>query len=239
MLIVGITIVFAFLIFFQLRYNRIVGENEYDKFEGVQSMALTHTLSTRFYDLNYHLLYQDGEALLDDYMIWPKHLGKKVDFAKLDAQKFIQIRTSEGDINMPDVSEKIFLPINGKDVRLFSVLSTIINILTWLFFVLQLIWIRKLIKNFTTGAFFERVNAKLLMRLSYLYIGLPFVFLIFESFLNYRLFPQGIVLPEGHELISDNSEFQFQYLFVGLLLTLIAQALRQGFKIQEEQSLTI
>lgn len=239
LLIAGITIAFAILIFFQLRYNRVVGENEYKRFEGVQSMTMTQTISTGFYDLHYHLLYKEGESLIDDYMIWPKYLKKKVDFAKLGPEHFIQVQTSAGDITMPDVSEKVFLPVNRADVSFFYGLSIVIHVLTWLFFVSQLIWIRRLIRNFTAGAFFEKTNAKLLMRISYLYIGLPFLFLIVESFLSYRLLSGGVVLPDGHALISGVSEFQFQYLFVGLLLTLIAQALRQGFKIQEEQSLTI
>ncbi|MFT7149447.1 MAG: hypothetical protein ACI82Q_001306 [Nonlabens sp.] len=238
-LIVGITILLISLIVIQQFFLPSFKTDDPSKFDGVVSMSWIRSSNTSFYDLEYLLIYRDGETIVDNHLISPNHFKRKIDYSKASKADFLKVQTSEGVVFTPGLSERVYLPLDDDQVSFYFRMTTAIYIVTWIFFFFQLVWIRRLIKNFTQGNFFQNINVRLLMKFSYIYIALPVVIALFKGFLNLRLIPEELILPNGHEFVVDNAGFQFQYLFVGLMIMLIAQAFRQGTKLQEEQALTV
>lgn len=238
-LMVAVTILFISLVGVQEIFGPFTEAKAERDLTGATSMTEWRELENRFFDLNYYFVYRDGEVLIDDYMISSEHFQKTFNYSNATRDDFLEVETATETIYMPNVSEKLSIPIPEERVVFYYGLSKGILFASWLFFFIQLIWIRKLIKNTNEGSFFVRANVQVFMNLAYLYIVLPFIILITENYLNDRLLPNGLALPEGYRFIAQTSSFQFQYLFVGLMLLLVAQAFKHGLRLQKEQELII
>lgn len=239
MLIVGVTVGFFSLIIFQQKYTLVNASKKERPLRGAASMTEAKEITTQFFDLSYYFVYRNGEVLIDSYMISLNSLRKSFNMSEASKSDLLEVSTLEGTINVPNVSDKLFLPIADKDIRFYFWSAIGVHLGSWLFFVIQLIWMRRLIKNSMSGDFFTQSNVSVFMNLAYLYMALPFMILLVRGFFNNRLLPDGLSLPEGYQLINETTNFQIPFLFIGFILLLIAQAFRHGLKLQKEQSLTI
>jgi len=238
-LIVGSTIFLISFFVIQTVFSPVVKEKTTRDLRGTIKISEMRNLTTHFFDLDYFFIYRDGEVLIDNYVISSKHFNKAFDYEHATKGDFLEIQTASGKLLMPNISEKLSIPVPEEHINFYINLARAIIIATWFFFFIQLVWIRKLIKNTIGGRFFDKANIQVLLRLGYLYIALPIVIMITEGMLDYKLLPDGLVLPEGYGLVVQSSNFQFQYLFVGLMLLLISQAFKEGLNLQKEQELTV
>ena len=238
-LMVGVTLWLISVIVLQQVFLPILDAKKERILEGATSMSEHRQMKTGFFDLNYYFIYRNEEVLIDDYMISPRYFKKTLNYEKASAEDFLKVETAEGSIHMPNISEKLSLPISEEDISLYFGLGTGVLVITWLFFFIQLKWIRRLIKNTLAGRFFAKENATVFMKLAILYTVLPMVIFIAELALKGSLLPGGLTLPEGYSFVDQGPSFQFHYLFFGLILLLIAQAFRHGLQLQKEQELTI
>ncbi len=238
-LIIGVGLASIFFIVNQGAFSPIKGFESEKSLEGAIAMTDTREVRNQFFDFSYFFVFKNDQVLIDDIMISPKHLRKSFDIRVAEETDFIEATSSEGVIKMPNVSDRVYFPVDTSDTHFFSWLSTSIIIVSSLFFLSQLVWIRRLIRHVIDGHFFSNANVKVFMNLAYLYLALPFGMSAMDAFLNYKVLTDNISLPDGYELIDQGSSFQFQYFFIGLILLLIAQSFKYGLKLQEEQALTI
>ncbi|MFY0593706.1 DUF2975 domain-containing protein [Roseivirga sp.] len=237
-MLVSVVIFISFIIVQEV-YAPIEKSQRDRNLEGALSMTEYRTLSSRFYDLNYFFIYKEGEVLIDGYMISTEKIQKRFDYVNATKANFLEVKTANGEVFMPNVSETFSVPITVERIGFFNNLARLLMFASWLFFFIQLVWLRKLIKNTVDGKFFEKANVGVFTKLAILYIALPIVIVVVDGFVYNLIMPDGLSLPDGYQIVTKDSGFQYQYLFVGLMLLLISQAFKQGLKLRKEQELTI
>ncbi|OEK06386.1 DUF2975 domain-containing protein [Roseivirga misakiensis] len=236
---IGSIVIFISFILVHEIYAPIEKSQKERNLEGALSMTEYHKLSNRFYDLDYFFIYRDGEVLIDAFMLSSDKIGKSFDYSNATKADFLEVKTAKGESFMPNVSETFSVPISAERIGFFNNLARLLIFASWLFFFLQLIWLRKLIKNTADGNFFEESNVGVFTKLGILYVALPIVLAIINGLVHNLIIPDDLSLPAGYQLVTKDTEFQFQYLFVGLMLLLISQAFKQGLRLRKEQELTI
>jgi len=203
--------------------------------EGVIKKSALKSYSNLYFDLEYYFIYREGEVLMDGYVLSPKHMELEFDYTKSTKADFKEVRSVGGMTFIPKTSGKVYFPIDERDFNNFFYLGVALRIITALFIIVQLLWIRKLIKNFCKGDFFNQLNHRVFTKLGLLYIAAGILSVLFKVVFYNRLLTKTIEFSE----IQSSTTFNWLCVFVGMILLVVAQAFKQGIKIQEEQELTI
>uniref|UniRef100_UPI004048AC68 DUF2975 domain-containing protein n=1 Tax=Roseivirga sp. TaxID=1964215 RepID=UPI004048AC68 len=205
---------------------------------GVLTKTVKTHMETLYYDLDYFFVFRDGEVVVDEHFLSPKGVYIQKDFIKSSTQDFIKVNTQGKTYNMPVNGVKIYLPIDTDKTAAYTYVSIFINILWSALLITVLVWVRRLILNFIDGDFFNVLNYKLIARIGLLFI-LSAVILYLGQLYFFNSTPIAMSLPEGYSISSASMTFEWNYLYLGLLLLATAQAFKHGIKLQEEQDLTI
>jgi hypothetical protein len=233
--VIGLT---ALVIQQMLNVNRFTSNKGKQNVEGAISKTERVNISTPFYDLEYLFVFRNGEIYIDNNFICFNNVTFSNDYAKAMPVDFIEATKQGNKYNMPINGAKVYLPIKIDEVLFYCYLSVFITIVASILKLLALFWVRRLIMNFIHGAFFIPQNHLVISRL-----GLLFLFSAFAvSMVGLYFFDSNalsISLPEGYSLDTISATFNWNYLYLGLLLLATATAFKQGLSLQNEQDLTI
>lgn len=206
---------------------------------GARSKTATFKYSVPEFDLEYYFIYREGKVIIDQYLISPKNIGLNYNYTKATENDFISVSAGGKHYKMPTKTGQLYLPIDEADLQYYRYLSLFEMLLLTVIKVLILLMIRRLILNFSKGDFFITSNYQLLYRIGGLLTIVPIILFAFESYFTDGFTSLGLSLPEGYSLNMKGVSFQWNYMYISLLLILTAQAFKQGIELKTDKELTI
>ena len=206
---------------------------------GARSKTATFKYSVPEFDLEYYFIYREGKVVIDQYLISPKNIGLNYNYTKATENDFISVSAGDKHYKISTKTGQLYLPIDEADVLFYRYLSLFEMLLLSVIKVLILLWIRRLILNFSKGEFFVSANHQLLYRIGGLLAIVPIILFAFESYFTNGFTSLGLSLPEGYSLNMKGVSFQWNYMYISLLLILTAQAFKQGIELEIDKDLTI
>ena len=214
-------------------------KNQSEHLVGARSKSVTLTYSVKHFDLEYYFIYREGDIIIDQYLISLKNIRLNYNFSKATEDDFINVSSGDTHYKMPAKTGRLYLPIDKLNVLLYRNLSLFEMLLLTVIKVLILLWIRRLILNFSKGDFFIPLNYQLIYRIGGLLVFFPMISFAFGSYFTNGFTPLAMTLPEGYSFNVGGVGFQWNYLYISLLLMLIAQAFKQGMELKTDKDLTI
>lgn len=207
--------------------------------ENTKSKSAIVKYSVLHFDLEYYFVFRNGKIIIDEYLISPENVELNFNYSKATESDFMNVSSGAEYYKVPAKTEKLYLPIEKSDIFLYRYLSLFEMLLLTVIKVLLLLWIRRLILNFSKGNFFVRANHQLLYRIGGLLIIVPIILFVFQNYFTNSFMSLGVSLPEGYSLSVKGIGFQWNYLYASLLTVLMAQAFKQGIDLKIDKDLTI
>jgi hypothetical protein len=168
------------------------------------------------------------------YVKWDSVIKREFDSTKTGhyERKQIRVRYSSGD-------NRVLVPISAGQYRFINGILNIlffVNIFLWVFLFIGLSL--QILINISRGNAFNKKNILYLKIIAYAMLAWAVLRIAGPYFLRLlfgKMIPSEFeLLPVGQTLIKN-----LNLLFIGIALFLVAKAFQRGFKLQQEQDLTV
>jgi hypothetical protein len=132
----------------------------------------------------------------------------------------------------------VLIPISKKTYSLLETIETVIGILCWIYTLLLLLFVPYgILRNISKGKAFDIATIKRVDFLAYNFLLYPFALFIYRSIVHLLLrnyISSDLRSTALQELLGNGI-----ILYIGLLLFALGVALKKGYKLQQEQELTV